>query len=238
MVPIALLNPLISYELGFLGDSDGKELPAMQETQVQPVGQEKSPGEGNGYPLQYSCVENSMDRGAGGLQSVGSQRVKHNWAAFSLFFPIWTVDLRKTNLALRFASMLRSMRIFCYLFKIVKWLQNKQRIYSKWWYSLRALSFGKKFLLVSGFVSIGPADMTPSIPADFSEIPILVFFQKFGTIRADLIEQMRFKQRLKVIQTLEDTTKRNVVSLLRNGMWLSFSTLPCIPTDSNSCLTD
>ncbi|KAG9480108.1 hypothetical protein GDO78_011882 [Eleutherodactylus coqui] len=34
---------------------------------------------------------------------------------------------------------------------------------------------------------------------------------KFGSIRADLIEQMRFKQRLKVIQTLEDTTKRNVV---------------------------
>ena len=24
----------------------------------------RSPGEGNGYPLQYSCVENSMDRGA------------------------------------------------------------------------------------------------------------------------------------------------------------------------------
>lgn len=42
-------------------------------------------------------------------------------------------------------------------------------------------------------------------------------FQKFGTIRADLIEQMRFKQRLKVIQTLEDTTKRNVVSPLRNS---------------------
>ncbi|XP_063776454.1 TBC1 domain family member 9 isoform X3 [Pseudophryne corroboree] len=36
-------------------------------------------------------------------------------------------------------------------------------------------------------------------------------YQKFGSIRADLIEQMRFKQRLKVIQTLEDTTKRNVV---------------------------
>ncbi|XP_030047561.1 TBC1 domain family member 9 isoform X1 [Microcaecilia unicolor] len=36
-------------------------------------------------------------------------------------------------------------------------------------------------------------------------------YEKFGTIRADLIEQMRFKQRLKVIQTLEDATKRNVV---------------------------
>ena len=27
-------------------------------------GWEKSPGEGNGYPHQYSCLENSMDRGA------------------------------------------------------------------------------------------------------------------------------------------------------------------------------
>uniref|UniRef100_A0A4W4GDT9 TBC1 domain family member 9 n=1 Tax=Electrophorus electricus TaxID=8005 RepID=A0A4W4GDT9_ELEEL len=36
-------------------------------------------------------------------------------------------------------------------------------------------------------------------------------YEKFGSIRADVIEQMRFKQRLKVIQTIEDTTKRNVV---------------------------
>ena len=27
-------------------------------------GLHRSPGEGNGYPLQYSCLENSMDRGA------------------------------------------------------------------------------------------------------------------------------------------------------------------------------
>ena len=27
-------------------------------------GSGKSPGEGNGYPLQHSCLENSMDRGA------------------------------------------------------------------------------------------------------------------------------------------------------------------------------
>uniref|UniRef100_A0A8D3BWJ1 TBC1 domain family member 9 n=1 Tax=Scophthalmus maximus TaxID=52904 RepID=A0A8D3BWJ1_SCOMX len=36
-------------------------------------------------------------------------------------------------------------------------------------------------------------------------------YEKFGSIRADAIEQMRFKQRLRVIQTIEDTTKRNVV---------------------------
>jgi len=27
-------------------------------------GSGRSPGEGNGYPLQYSCLEDSMDRGA------------------------------------------------------------------------------------------------------------------------------------------------------------------------------
>ena len=41
-----------------------KNLPAMQETQVQSLGVRKIPGEGNGYPLQYSCLENSMDREA------------------------------------------------------------------------------------------------------------------------------------------------------------------------------
>ena len=40
-----------------------KNLPTVQETQVQsPWG--KFPGEGNGSPLQYSYLENSMDRGA------------------------------------------------------------------------------------------------------------------------------------------------------------------------------
>ena len=31
-------------------------------------GLERSPGEGNGYPLQYSCLKNSMDQGAWGPQ--------------------------------------------------------------------------------------------------------------------------------------------------------------------------
>ena len=35
-----------------------KNLPVMQETQV------RSPGEGHGNPLQYSCLENPMERGA------------------------------------------------------------------------------------------------------------------------------------------------------------------------------
>ena len=36
-------------------------------------------GEGNGNPLQYSCLENFTDWGAGRLQSMGSQRVGPDW---------------------------------------------------------------------------------------------------------------------------------------------------------------
>ena len=36
------------------------------------------PGEGNGTPLQYSCLENPMDRGACRLQSMGLLRVGHD----------------------------------------------------------------------------------------------------------------------------------------------------------------
>ena len=41
-----------------------KKPPAVQETRVCSLGQEVSPGEGNGDPLQYPCLENAMDRGA------------------------------------------------------------------------------------------------------------------------------------------------------------------------------
>ena len=40
-----------------------KNLLAMHETGLIP-GLERSPGGGNSNPLQYSCLENSMDRGA------------------------------------------------------------------------------------------------------------------------------------------------------------------------------
>ena len=40
-------------------------------------GQKRSPGEGNGNPLQYFCLGNPMDRGAW-LQSLGSQRGGHD----------------------------------------------------------------------------------------------------------------------------------------------------------------
>ena len=38
--------------------------PAVRETRVRSLGGEDSPGRGHGYPLQHSCLENLMDRGA------------------------------------------------------------------------------------------------------------------------------------------------------------------------------
>ena len=40
-----------------------KKLPAMQKTWIQSLSWGRSLGEGNSNPLQYSCLENPMDRG-------------------------------------------------------------------------------------------------------------------------------------------------------------------------------
>ena len=50
--------------VGVLGGSFGKES-ACNVGDLSLIPElERSPGEGNGYPLQYSCLENSRDRGA------------------------------------------------------------------------------------------------------------------------------------------------------------------------------
>ena len=49
---------------GFPGSSDGKASAYNAGDPGLIPGSERSPGEGNGNPLQYSCLENPMDRGA------------------------------------------------------------------------------------------------------------------------------------------------------------------------------
>ena len=62
--------------MGFPGGSEGKESACNVGHLGLILGSGRAPGKGNGNPLQYSCLENSMDRGAGRLQSQGSQRVR------------------------------------------------------------------------------------------------------------------------------------------------------------------
>ena len=54
----------MSLHGGFLVGSDGKESACRVGDRGLILGLGKSPGEENDYPLQYSCLENSTDRGA------------------------------------------------------------------------------------------------------------------------------------------------------------------------------
>jgi len=52
----------VSKALGFPCGSDGKESAYNAGDPSSITGWGRSPGEGNGYPLQYSCLEKSMER--------------------------------------------------------------------------------------------------------------------------------------------------------------------------------
>ena len=51
--------------MGLSVGSDGKESACSTGDPGAIPGLGRSPGEGNGSPLQYSCLENPIDRGAG-----------------------------------------------------------------------------------------------------------------------------------------------------------------------------
>ena len=68
----------ICYLIDFPGGSGGKASARNAGDLGSIPGLGRSPGEGNGNPLQYSCLENPMDGEPGRLQYMGLQRVGHN----------------------------------------------------------------------------------------------------------------------------------------------------------------
>ena len=58
---------MATHQMGFPGGSVVKNLPAHAGDVGLIPGLRRFPGEGNGNPLQYSCLENPMPRGPGGL---------------------------------------------------------------------------------------------------------------------------------------------------------------------------
>ena len=60
------------------GDSDGKESTGNAGDPGSIPESGRSPGEGNGNPLQDSCLENSMDKGAWMARVHGLLRVRHD----------------------------------------------------------------------------------------------------------------------------------------------------------------
>ena len=70
-MPVTVIKALCSFScfINITGD--------IRNTGSIP-GSGRYPGEGNSNPLQYSCLENSMDKEPGGLQSKGLLRVRHD----------------------------------------------------------------------------------------------------------------------------------------------------------------
>ena len=70
----------VTLPMGFPGDSDGKESScnAGDMGLIPELG--RSPGGGQGNPLQYSCLENPMERSLVGYSPWGCKRVRHNLA--------------------------------------------------------------------------------------------------------------------------------------------------------------
>ena len=74
---MTIFKGCLAHSLGFSGDAVVKNLTATAGDVSSIPGSEISPGEGNGSPLQYSYLENPMDRGVWRATVHGDARVQH-----------------------------------------------------------------------------------------------------------------------------------------------------------------
>ena len=81
-----ITNENLQYCMGFPGGSDGKASACNEGDLGSIPGSERSPGEGNGNPLQYSCLENLMDRGAWQATAHGVTKSQTRLSDFTFFF--------------------------------------------------------------------------------------------------------------------------------------------------------
>ena len=91
------------YTIRLPGGSDDKEFTCNVGDLGSIPGLGRSPGKGNGYPLQHSCLENSMGRGAWQttVHSLGSQRIRHSWATFTFICSITGMNEAHPKLAVK-----------------------------------------------------------------------------------------------------------------------------------------
>ena len=78
------------FSFGFPGGSDGKESACSVGDLGSIPGSGRSPGEGNGNPLQYPCLENPMDRGAwqATVHGVPKSRTRLSDFTFTFLLPV------------------------------------------------------------------------------------------------------------------------------------------------------
>ena len=84
----------------------------------------RSPGEGNGTPLQYSSLENPMDEKPGRLQAMGSQRDRHDWVTSLSLLRHNTMSIYLFR-TLPMGGMSRSCKVRV---ELIHWLWSQQAI--------------------------------------------------------------------------------------------------------------
>ena len=84
----------MSYHFAFHTVHDGKASVYNAGDQGSSPGLGRSPGEGNGSPLQYYCLENPMDRGAWQVTVYG---VAKSWTRLSDFTSLWRSQGKNTE---------------------------------------------------------------------------------------------------------------------------------------------
>ena len=109
------------FTFPFPGGSDGKESPRNEGDPTSIPGLGRSPGEGNSYPCQYSCLENSMDRGA--LQvpvhGVSESDITERLSVYFTFIPYSLLPLLVDQETLNMDCLLIS--VFTIYSKNCKW---------------------------------------------------------------------------------------------------------------------
>ena len=94
-------SPLLHLMVGFPGGSGGKESACNAGDLGSIPGLGRSPGEGNGYPFQYSCLENSMD--------CIVHRITKSWTRRSNFHFHLGIDLAESEEELK--SLLMKVKV-------------------------------------------------------------------------------------------------------------------------------
>ena len=80
MITAAIVTRVVAQLHGFPGGSEVKPLPAVRETRVQPLDQEDPLEKEMATRSSILAWEIPWTEESGGLQSMGLQRVRHNWA--------------------------------------------------------------------------------------------------------------------------------------------------------------
>ena len=204
---------LINDVLGFPRGSDSKESApsAGDPGSVPELG--RAPGEGNGNPLQYPCLENPMDRAAwrapwGKATSVGSlKRVGHDWATkyfhffkwFTTYFlkQKWPQKPRAKSVPRKFAKELRNIG-----YQLHSNDPNKECAYfwkrknKKWFRKFSSVKVSQNVFLMKmnilylwwGWRSLGPGPVPPASQA-VSSFPVPSLTHHICTLLANWIRQ-------------------------------------------------